>query len=178
MPSDDEDSYTTDYSVGDISLFSECEEGNDTQEMEEVEEVETDNFDGEGENEEEDAYSHEQEPSSVTTETHKPMVLEPTTVVYSSLPTHNFGYVLVIDNIDMNVRRSFQRCDCTTKSYHFCHAFAVENRLDTSVLSDGAPTGMLSSEALLPSSNDLQRLTEDFTVLVSRFVEKEVCYIY
>ena len=61
MPSDDEDSYTTDYSVGDISLFSECEEGNDNQETEEAEVVEADNLEGEGENEEEDAYDHEQD---------------------------------------------------------------------------------------------------------------------
>ena len=178
MPSDDEDSYTTDYSVGDISLFSECEEGNDNQETEEAEVVEADNLDGEGENEEEDAYDHEQESSSVTTATHESMASEPTAVVCSSVPTDNFGYVLVIDNIDMNIRRSFQRCDRTTKSYHFCHAFAVQNRLDTSVLSDGASTGTLSSEAILLSSNDLERITEDFKVLVSRFVEYQVWYLY
>ena len=56
-------------------------------------------------------------------------------------------------------------------SSDFCHGFAVQNRLDTSVLSDGAPTETLSSEAILPSSNDLQRITKDFKVLVSRFVE-------
>ena len=103
VPSDDEDSYTTDYSIGDVSLFSECEEGNDNQEMEETEEVEADNLDGEGENKEEDidTYSHEEESSSVTTTTHEPMVLEPTAVLCSSVPADNFGYVLVIDNIDI-----------------------------------------------------------------------------
>ena len=126
VPSEDEDSYTTDYSVSNISLLSECEEGNDNQEMKETEVDEADNFYGEGENEEEDAYSQEQECSSVTTATHEPMVFEPTSVVCSSVPTDNFGYVLVIDNIDMNIRRSFQRCR-TTKSYHFCHGFAVQN---------------------------------------------------
>lgn len=105
VPSEDKDSYTTDYSVDNISLLSECEEGNDNQEMEETEEVEADNFDGEGENEEEDAYSQEQECSSITTATHEPMVFEPTSVVCSSVPTDNFGY-----NINMNIRRSFQHC--------------------------------------------------------------------
>ena len=33
--------------------------------------------------------------------------------------TCNPGFVLVIDNIDMNVRRSDQRVDRTTSSYHF-----------------------------------------------------------
>ena len=41
--------------------------------------------------------------------------------------TDSHGYVVVIDNLDMNVRRSFQRIDRTTESYHFCHAYAVLN---------------------------------------------------
>jgi len=35
------------------------------------------------------------------------------------------GFVLVIDNIDMNIRQSDQRVDHTTSSYHLCHAFAL-----------------------------------------------------
>ena len=38
-----------------------------------------------------------------------------------------FGYVEVIDNIGINLRRSFQRIDHSTLSYHFCHAYAVQN---------------------------------------------------
>ena len=86
--------------------------------------------------------------------------------------------LLNTSNTICDIRRSFQCCDRTTKSYHFCHAFAVQNRLDTSVLSDGASTGTLSSEAILPSSNDLERIIEDFKVLVSRFVEYQVWYLY
>jgi len=90
--------------------------------------------------------------------------LEPT------VSADHFGHVLVMDNIDMNVRRSFQRSDRTTKSYHFCHAYALQNRINTSTLSDGLPSGTLSIEAILPSNNDLLKIMEDFAVLISRFV--------
>ena len=45
----------------------------------------------------------------------------------SNVTTDSYGYVLVIDNIDMNVRCSFQRIDQSTESLHFCHAYAVLN---------------------------------------------------
>jgi len=48
--------------------------------------------------------------------------------------THNPVFVLVMDNIDMNARRSDQRDDRTTSSYHFCHAFALLNRVNSTLL--------------------------------------------
>ena len=39
----------------------------------------------------------------------------------------SFGFVITINNLDMNVRPSFQRIDHTTKSYHYCHAHANLN---------------------------------------------------
>ena len=39
-------------------------------------------------------------------------------------PPH-YGYTVTIDNVDINIRQSFQRLDLTTQSYHFCHVFAV-----------------------------------------------------
>ena len=84
--------------------------------------------------------------------------------------TDGYGYVIVIDNLDMNVRRSFQRIDRSTESIHFCHAFAVLNRFDTSGLEDGPPSGVLSYEVVLPDMSDLQVILNDFEVLVSRYV--------
>ena len=78
------------------------------------------------------------------------------------------GYVLVIDNLNMNVRRSFQRINRSTESIHFCHAYAVLNRFDTSGLEDGPPSGVLSYEVVLPNMTDLQQILNDFKVLVSR----------
>jgi len=74
----------------------------------------------------------------------------------------------VIDNLDMNVRRSFQRINRSTESLHFCHAFAMLNRFDTSGLEDRSPSGVLSYEVILPDMSDLQVILNDFKVLVSR----------
>ena len=78
------------------------------------------------------------------------------------------GYVLCIDNVDMNVRPSFQRVNRTTESYHFCHAYAAKCRLNTSGLQDGLPSGTLSSKKVLPCKNDIDNIQKDFEVLVSR----------
>ena len=70
----------------------------------------------------------------------------------------------------MNVRRSFQRLDRTTQSYHFCHVFAALNRVDSAMLEDGSPSGVISLESVLPSKEDLEKVMEDFNVLVSRYI--------
>ena len=40
---------------------------------------------------------------------------------------NRFGFVLVMDNIDKNVRPSYQRENKGTKSYCFTHSYAVLN---------------------------------------------------
>jgi len=87
--------------------------------------------------------------------------------------THNSppvcpGYTLVIDNIDMNVRRSYQRIDWKTNSYHFCNGYGVLNRVGSTLLSDGPQLGTLSPQLILPSQADLESVISDFVVLVSR----------
>ena len=82
-------------------------------------------------------------------------------------PPH-YGYTLTIDNIDMNVRRSFQRLDRTTQSYHFCHVYAALNRMDSAMLEYGHSSGVISLETVLPSIGDVEKVLEDFNVLVSR----------
>ena len=79
------------------------------------------------------------------------------------------GYTLVIDNIDMNIRRSEQRIGRTTMSYHYCHGYAVKNRMNTTSLADGPPTGVLSAEKVLPSEVDLDKILDDFKVIMSRY---------
>ena len=78
------------------------------------------------------------------------------------------GYVLVIDNIDLNVRRSNQRIGRTTTSYHFCHGYAVQNRVNSTQLTDGPPSGALSLGVVLPNKDDLASVLSNFEVLVSR----------
>ena len=78
------------------------------------------------------------------------------------------GFTIVIDNIDMNVRRSDQRVDRTTNSYHYCHGYAVMNRVNSTLLSDHPPSGILSVEDVLPNKTDLDRILGDFEVFISR----------
>lgn len=80
------------------------------------------------------------------------------------------GYVLVIDNIDMNVRRSNQRVDRTTQSYHYCHGYAVKNRVNSTPLADHAPSGTLSVDNVLPNKADLESILDDFKVIISRWL--------
>lgn len=47
------------------------------------------------------------------------------------------GYKIVGDNIDKNIRASFQRIDHQTKSVHYFHIFAAKDRIDFSGLSQG-----------------------------------------
>jgi len=89
----------------------------------------------------------------------------------TNVNTDVYGYVLAIDNLDMNVRRSFQRVDRTTQSMHLCHAFAALNRIDTSGLEDGSISGILSPAAVFPNEQDLQILIDDFKVLISRLAQ-------
>ena len=184
LPSDD-DSSTTDYSVGDISLFSECEsiasdstdEHNDLEEIKELPQTELDvdiieeqylmSVDEQETNEVNEEVDSSR--SLVTTESRQDTSQLDLQQSNSVTSADSFGYVEVIDNIDFNVRRSFQRIDRSTLSYHFCHAYAVRNRINTSILPDGPPSGVLTCDAILPSKDDLNRVIDDITVLVSRY---------
>jgi len=86
----------------------------------------------------------------------------------TSESTDGYGYVLVIDNLDMNVRRSFQRINQSTESMHICHAYALLNRFDTSGLEDRRPSSVPSYDVILPNLSDLKLVLDDFKVLVSR----------
>jgi len=81
------------------------------------------------------------------------------------------GFKLVKDNIDKNIRPSFQRGNHQTKSYHYCHVFAVKDRVDLSSYSDTKPDcSRVDPFCLLPSTDDLAKLKENFAVLISRYI--------
>ena len=176
IPSDEE----SDYSIGDISLISECESVNSGHEDDLDEELDVDTEDDQR-NEEISEFSEIETNTAMETEQSEttevetvsqsvPCQVQNTQPVASnnSATSDSFGYVMVMDNIDINVRRSFQRIDRTTESFHFCHAYAVLNRIDTSPLDDGPSSGVLSYKTVLPDACDLQRIMNDFRVLVSR----------
>lgn len=80
-----------------------------------------------------------------------------------------YGYALVMDNVDKNVRPSNQQIDRTTKSYHFTHSYAVQNRIDISQLSDKPSGAALSADVTLPNTQDVKILKEEFEILISRY---------
>ena len=79
------------------------------------------------------------------------------------------GFTIVIDNLDKNIRRSFQRIDFQTRSLHICNAYAVKDRVNFSRYSDKQTSDyVVDLKQLLPSVLDLQKLREDFQILISR----------
>ena len=79
------------------------------------------------------------------------------------------GYKIVGDNIDKNVRASYQRLDCTTRSFHHFHAYAVLDRVDFSGLSDVIPPQAAVDPLIcLPSKDDIALLKRDISTLISR----------
>ena len=74
------------------------------------------------------------------------------------------------DNIDKNVRPSFQRHDRTTQSLHYFHSYAVLDRINIANLSDDLPSSIeISPEKILPSADDVKKLLDEFEVLVARY---------
>ena len=78
------------------------------------------------------------------------------------------SYKLVGDNLDKNVRRSFQRMDRTTKSLHYFHTYGVRDRVSIAGMSFQPCQQFVSADLILPSSSDLNVLKRDFIILVSR----------
>ena len=79
------------------------------------------------------------------------------------------GYKIVGDNIDKNVRASYQRLDRTTLSFHHFHAYAVLDRVDFSGLSDVIPPqAEVDSLICLPSKDYITLLKRDVSTLISR----------
>uniref|UniRef100_A0A1X7TR30 DUF6589 domain-containing protein n=1 Tax=Amphimedon queenslandica TaxID=400682 RepID=A0A1X7TR30_AMPQE len=87
-----------------------------------------------------------------------------------------FGFKIVGDNIDKNVRPRHNREDRKTISMHYYHSYAVCDRASIYGLSDDIPnlrnTNLLSIPVneVLPSSADDQILKHNFTVLISRIL--------
>ena len=195
MPSDDDYSYETDYSTRDISLISGIEgagsvygddnieefEGIDNiiklgdkerriVDMETTSEQQVENLEYRTQDSEmQESTNFESQITLTSAVEHTNQETSELNNETSATPKDSFGYVLVIDNIDINVRWSYQQIDCSTESFHFCHVYAVLNRINTTVLSDAPSSGELSVDSILPGQDDLKKIMDDFTVLVSRY---------
>ena len=83
------------------------------------------------------------------------------------------GYKIVGDNVDKNVRRSFQRVGYTTQSLHYFNAYAALDRIDFSGLSDEVPATVVDPISILPTSDDICILENDFQILTSRYMQNQ-----
>ena len=91
-----------------------------------------------------------------------------TSVSSTSSASDVIGFGMVGDNVDQNVRPSFQRGDMQTESWHCFHSYAVGDRVDISHLSDEPSAAVVHPDSVLPSESDLTKLYEDFEVFILR----------
>ena len=82
------------------------------------------------------------------------------------------GFKVVKDNFDQNIRPSFQRTNKQTISTHYCHVYAVKDRINLSSLSDTRPdiNADINPIDILPTNDDLVKLKEEFCVLTARCI--------
>lgn len=88
-----------------------------------------------------------------------------------------YGYTITSDNVDKNFRASFQRMDKGTKSVHYLHSFAAQDRIDISKYSDKPQAATVSPESVLPNVTDLSEILKDFEILISRYTFNQVLLI-
>ena len=81
-----------------------------------------------------------------------------------------FGYKFVGDNLDRNIKPSFQRQESHTgQSLHYFHGYAVQDRVDLSCYSNANPPCTTPDpSAILPSAADFSALKDELDVLISR----------
>ena len=80
------------------------------------------------------------------------------------------GYAVIGDNIDKNVRPSYQRQDRTTQSLHYFHSYSLKNRINIFEMSDRRPSSIdISPTNILPSQLDITMMIKEYGVLISRY---------
>lgn len=80
-------------------------------------------------------------------------------------------WIQVGDNVDKNVRPSYQRQELLGQSLHHFHGYAIRDRIDLSGLSDETPPFSIpDSTQFLPTTHNISALKEEFYILVSRYV--------
>ena len=87
-----------------------------------------------------------------------------------TLPTSNpFNYKFVIVNIDKNIKPSFQCSEIQGRSYHHLHGYSVQDRIDTSGLSDCIPPFRIAdASVMLPAQSEIDVLKDEMVTFVAR----------
>lgn len=130
----------------------------------------TDDFFVDNSNEEEASVTHCAEEVS-TTEQLLPDKTPAVSQHLEELPTAEmlWGFKIVGDNVDKNVKASFQRHEIKSQSLHYFHCYAVRDRVPTDSFSDLTPVTCVPDPAqLLPSLEDLECVRQEMSVLLSR----------
>ena len=82
-----------------------------------------------------------------------------------------YGFKIVGDNIDKNIRRRHVRSDRQTISLHYFNSYAVKDRVNLDQLSESPPTHTLHPsdviEKVLPTSSDQTSITNQHVILVA-----------
>lgn len=91
-----------------------------------------------------------------------------------------FGKKYVGDNVDYNVKPSFQRQERHTgQSLHHFHGYAARDRVNLSMCSDTQPSLVQPDPGmLLPSDSDLSALKKELTTLTSRYVCEVITILF
>ena len=90
------------------------------------------------------------------------------------IPASIPGYKFIFENIDKTVRPRQMRFDSPNKSLHYVHIYCVKNKINISSLSDTLPSNVNDLTKLLPNSDDLNILKENFAVLVAHVIVDDI----
>lgn len=81
------------------------------------------------------------------------------------------GYRFIGDNVDKNIKPSYQRHEHRTQSLHYFHSYAVKDRTNSTLLSDVPPNFIIPDPMMfLPSQEDIDSMKEEFSVLLKRYI--------
>lgn len=113
----------------------------------------------------------ETSPDASTTEqpVDQPEETSTATVPLPATPEFCYGYKLVGDNVDKNVKPSLQRFEKRGQSLHHFHSFGVRDRIPAASLPDIPPkTSAPDPAKFLPSAVDVECVKKEMSILLSR----------
>ena len=88
-----------------------------------------------------------------------------------------YGFKLVGDNIDKNVRPRHQTLQRQTQSFHYFNSYAIKDRLDLSAMSDNPSTQDVEAidvYTILPSAEDHEEILKNFAIIARRIIVKYI----
>uniref|UniRef100_A0A1X7VUI6 DUF6589 domain-containing protein n=1 Tax=Amphimedon queenslandica TaxID=400682 RepID=A0A1X7VUI6_AMPQE len=99
------------------------------------------------------------------------MIVQCSSLEQSEVANSNWeGFKIVGDNIDKNIRPSYERLNSHTISLHYFHSYAALDRIDLSGVSDAMKGSLINVSKLLPSKDDVSETKSHFSILISRIL--------